>query len=88
MKTASAPNSIYLPYVCCGIAAAFAQSLVDPNSMVPMIGASGAIAGYGRISDFTSARQYYRLVGFFVFSVPLMYLHFWCWVVIGLQFLI
>lgn len=32
-------------YALCGIAAAFAQSLVDPNSVVPMIGASGAIAG-------------------------------------------
>jgi membrane associated rhomboid family serine protease len=32
-------------YVLCGIAAALTQSLVDPSSTVPMIGASGAIAG-------------------------------------------
>jgi membrane associated rhomboid family serine protease len=32
-------------YLLCGIAAALAQSLPDPASTVPMIGASGAIAG-------------------------------------------
>jgi membrane associated rhomboid family serine protease len=32
-------------YVLCGIAAAFAQTAVDPESVVPMVGASGAIAG-------------------------------------------
>lgn len=32
-------------YVLCGIAAAFAQALPDPQSQVPMIGASGAISG-------------------------------------------
>ncbi len=32
-------------YLGCGAAAAFAQALVAPSSQVPMIGASGAIAG-------------------------------------------
>lgn len=32
-------------YLLCGIAAAFAQALPDPQSQVPMIGASGAISG-------------------------------------------
>ena len=32
-------------YVICGTAAAFIQALVDPSSNIPMIGASGAIAG-------------------------------------------
>jgi membrane associated rhomboid family serine protease len=32
-------------YVVCGVAAAFAQALPDPTSVVPMIGASGAISG-------------------------------------------
>jgi len=32
-------------YLLCGIAAAFGQIVVDPNSMLPTIGASGAIAG-------------------------------------------
>ena len=32
-------------YVCCGLGAAFAQVLIDPLSIVPMVGASGAIGG-------------------------------------------
>lgn len=32
-------------YIICGIAAALAQSLPDPASVTPMIGASGAISG-------------------------------------------
>ena len=32
-------------YMLCGIAAAFAQALPDPQSTIPMIGASGAISG-------------------------------------------
>lgn len=32
-------------YLACGVAAAMAQALPDPTSLVPMIGASGAISG-------------------------------------------
>jgi membrane associated rhomboid family serine protease len=32
-------------YFASGYAAAFAQTLIDPNSTIPMVGASGAIAG-------------------------------------------
>lgn len=32
-------------YLACGVAAALAQTLISPDSRVPMIGASGAIAG-------------------------------------------
>lgn len=32
-------------YLLCGVAAVFAQALPEPNSQVPMIGASGAISG-------------------------------------------
>ena len=32
-------------YVLCGIAAALAQALPDPQSQIPMVGASGAISG-------------------------------------------
>jgi membrane associated rhomboid family serine protease len=34
-----------LLYLICGVAAALTQAVVDPSSEVPMIGASGAIAG-------------------------------------------
>ena len=32
-------------YLLCGVAAALAQTWVSPDSVVPMVGASGAIAG-------------------------------------------
>ena len=32
-------------YLVCGFAAAFAQIFMDPNSVIPMLGASGAISG-------------------------------------------
>ena len=32
-------------YIICGVLAAFLQASIDPDSMVPMVGASGAIAG-------------------------------------------
>ena len=32
-------------YLACGLAAAFAQIIPDPDSTIPMVGASGAIAG-------------------------------------------
>ena len=32
-------------YLLCGIAAALAQTILNPDSVVPMVGASGAIAG-------------------------------------------
>ena len=35
----------FLFYILCGLAAALAQALMDPSSRVPMVGASGAIAG-------------------------------------------
>ena len=32
-------------YILCGLAAALAQTLVNPSSAIPMVGASGAISG-------------------------------------------
>ena len=32
-------------YICCGFIAAIAQYIINPSSTIPMIGASGAIAG-------------------------------------------
>jgi membrane associated rhomboid family serine protease len=35
----------FLFYILCGLAAATAQTLADPDSIIPMVGASGAIGG-------------------------------------------
>ena len=32
-------------YLVCGVAAVFSQALPDPDSVIPMVGASGAISG-------------------------------------------
>lgn len=39
------PGRFLLYYVICGIAGGIAQVIIDPHSMIPCIGASGAISG-------------------------------------------
>ena len=71
-------------YVASGLGAAFAQLLADPGSSVPMVGASGAIAGVmgGYLLMFPKARVDILLILiiiFKVFPVP-------AWVMLGLWF--
>ena len=61
-------------YLLCGLAAALTQVVIEPRSVVPMVGASGAISGvmgaylvlYPRVRVFTLVP-----LGFFVTSVAL-----------------
>jgi membrane associated rhomboid family serine protease len=55
-------------YTLCGVGAVVGQVLVDPNSMVPMIGASGAISGVlaGYMTLFPHARVV-TLIPIFIF---------------------
>jgi membrane associated rhomboid family serine protease len=61
-------------YLVCGIAAALAQVLAQPDSIVPMVGASGAISGvmgaylvlYPRVRVFTAV-----ILGFFFTTIAL-----------------
>ena len=61
-------------YVACGLAAALLQVVLEPRSIVPMVGASGAISGvmgaylvlYPRVRVFTLVP-----LGFFITSVAL-----------------
>lgn len=57
-------------YVACGVAAAAAQVLVDPDSTVPMVGASGAISGVlgGYLRLFPRARVV-TLIPIFIFML-------------------
>jgi membrane associated rhomboid family serine protease len=54
-------------YLLCGLAAAFAQAVADPDSVIPMIGASGAISGVlgAYLVLFPHARVYV-LIPFFI----------------------
>jgi membrane associated rhomboid family serine protease len=45
VEDALGPVRYALFYLVCGVFAALAQILIDPNSVVPMVGASGAISG-------------------------------------------
>ena len=76
-------------YLLCGIAAALSQAFVDVRSNIPMIGASGAIAGVLGAYLLLHPRANIRcLVGFFIFfrmiNVP-AFLVLGGW--IGLQFM-
>jgi membrane associated rhomboid family serine protease len=73
-------------YLICGLTAAFGQIITNPNSPVPMVGASGAISGvmggylilYPRVRVFTLVT-----LGFFITSVALP-----AWVMLGYWFVI
>jgi membrane associated rhomboid family serine protease len=45
VEEAMGHTRFFIFYVACGIAAVFAQVLPNPGSIVPMVGASGAISG-------------------------------------------
>jgi membrane associated rhomboid family serine protease len=61
-------------YLLCGLAAALAQALPDPASLIPMIGASGAVSGVlgAYLLLFPHARVYVLLFFglFFVYQLP------------------
>jgi membrane associated rhomboid family serine protease len=68
-------------YLLCGLAAALAQVIAQPSSIVPMVGASGAISGVmgGYIMLFPHARVYTLVpLGFFITSFALP-----AWVMLG-----
>jgi membrane associated rhomboid family serine protease len=68
-------------YLLCGLGAAVAQVLSDPSSMIPMVGASGAIGGvmgayvmlYPRVRVYTAV-----FLGFFFTSIAVP-----AWVMLG-----
>ena len=70
-------------YLVCGLAAAAAQYLVDPASVIPMVGASGAVSGtLGAYLVLHPRARIWTLVifGFFVRVVPvpaMIVLGFW-----------
>jgi len=61
-------------YLLCGVAAVFAQALPDPESAIPMIGASGAISGVlgAYLLLFPHARVLVAIpIGFYVHTMSL-----------------
>jgi membrane associated rhomboid family serine protease len=71
-------------YLLSGLAAALAQTAMDPGSSVPMVGASGAIAGVmgGYLLLFPKARVdvlFIFVIFFRIFAIP-------AWIVLGVWF--
>jgi len=71
-------------YLACGVAAALTQVAADPSSPVPMVGASGAIAGVmgGYLLLFPKARVDILVIFviiFRIFTIP-------AWIMLGLWF--
>ena len=71
-------------YLLCGIAAGLAQFASEPSSMIPMVGASGAIAGVmgGYLLLFPKARVdvfVFFIVFFRIFPIP-------AWITLGFWF--
>lgn len=71
-------------YLVCGLAAAILQFLPDPNSAVPMVGASGAIAGVmgGYLLLFPKAKV--DILIFFIVFIRILPIP--AWIVLGLWF--
>jgi membrane associated rhomboid family serine protease len=71
-------------YLICGFAAAFLHILMNPNSTIPSVGASGAIAGVmgAYFILYPSARVLTLVPFFFIF-----FIHLPAWVVLGFWFL-
>jgi len=72
-------------YLTCGVAAAMAQTASDPSSMIPTVGASGAIAGVmgGYFALYPRARVMMLVPFFFIFFLWLP-----AWVVLGYWFVL
>jgi membrane associated rhomboid family serine protease len=73
-------------YLLCGVAAAMAQFLADPGSRVPMVGASGAIAGVmgAYMIKFPHSRIHtllFIIFFFFTIDVPA-----WVWLIVWFVF--
>jgi len=70
-------------YILCGLVAALSHVMIDPNSTIPMVGASGAISGIlgAYFIRFPRAKVHLLVIFFFIFRVirvsALWVLGFW-----------
>ncbi|MED5316114.1 MAG: rhomboid family intramembrane serine protease [Candidatus Neomarinimicrobiota bacterium] len=74
----------FMFYMVCGIGAALGQFLISPSSQVPMIGASGAIAGVlgAYMIQFPKARVHILVIFIFITTIAVP-----AQIVLGLWFL-
>lgn len=84
VEDATGPLRFIIFYLCCGLAAAAAQVISNPQSMVPMVGASGAIGGvmgaYARLYPGAHVNTFIFL-GFYMTTIAVP-----AWVMLGYWF--
>jgi membrane associated rhomboid family serine protease len=86
VEDAMGPLRFAVFYVACGLAAAAAQMLSDPSSLVPMVGASGAIGGVMGAYALLYPRAHVHtlvILGFYVTTVAVP-----AWLMLGYWFLL
>jgi membrane associated rhomboid family serine protease len=71
-------------YLICGVAAALAQVLVTPSATVPMVGASGAIAGV--LGAYLILYPHARVKSLFIFIIFITTIYVPAWLLLGLWF--
>lgn len=74
------PGKFLAFYISCGIIAALTHYFVEPNSTIPVVGASGAVAGVmgAYFIMFRHARVLTLIPPFFLVTIPAwVYLGFW-----------
>ena len=81
VEDAMGPVRFVLFYCLCALGAALAQGLVDPSSTVPMIGASGAIAGVLGAYLVLHPRAAVRVL--LVILIFFRFIHLPAWLVLG-----
>lgn len=72
-------------YLGCGFAAALAQSIAAPGSTIPMVGASGAVAGV--LGAYLLLHPYAKIKVFVWLLVIITFVSVPAWIVLGLWFL-
>jgi membrane associated rhomboid family serine protease len=68
-------------YIVCGIAAAFAQILMDTDSIIPMLGASGAISGVLGAYLLLFPTRRVRALLFNIYTTVPAYVAFGIWII-------
>jgi membrane associated rhomboid family serine protease len=67
-------------YLLCGFGAALAQVIMDPNSIIPMLGASGAISGVLAGYILLFPRRQVRAIIFYSFTTVPAYVAIGIWI--------
>jgi membrane associated rhomboid family serine protease len=86
VESALGPARFLVLYLICGVAAGLAQAVIDPASELPMIGASGAIAG--TLGAYLVLHPRGNIVVFLWFFVFVRFITVPAVIVLGLWFLL